>query len=146
VAVSGTTLGTGTGSSWVSETLWSKAGGSPSTLEPKPSWQTKGDGMRDVADVAFDADPSPGSIIIVNGSNAQYGGTSLAAPLSAATWARMLAGHASLGFAGPHLYTVPASVYHDVTSGSNGAETATTGWDYASGFGSTIVTNLNSSL
>lgn len=146
VAVSGTTLGTGTGNSWASETLWSKAGGSPSTVEAKPSWQTKGDSMRDVADVAFDADPNSGSIIIVNGSNAQYGGTSLAAPLFAATWARMLAGHATLGFAGPHLYTVPTSVYHDITSGSNGAETATTGWDFASGFGSTIVTNLNTSL
>jgi len=147
IAVSGTSLSTGTSNSWVSETLWSKAGGSPSTVEPKPSWQTQGGGTtRDVADVAFDADPNSGAIIIVNGSNAQYGGTSLAAPLFAATWARMLAGHSSLGFAGPHLYTVPTSVYHDVTSGSNGAETATTGWDFASGFGSTIVTNLNSSL
>jgi pseudomonalisin/xanthomonalisin len=147
IAVSGTTLGTGTGNSWASETLWSKAGGSPSTVEPKPSWQTQGGGTtRDVADVAFDADPSSGAVIIVNGSNAQYGGTSLAAPLFAATWARMLAGHSSLGFAGPHLYQVPASVYHDVTSGSNGGETATTGWDYASGFGSIIVSNLNSSL
>jgi len=146
VAVSGTTLGTGASNSWVGETLWSSSGGSPSTLEPKPSWQTKGDSMRDVADVAFDADPNSGAVIIVNGSNAQYGGTSLSAPLFAAVWARMLAGHASLGFAGPHLYTAPSSVYHDITSGSNGAETATTGWDYASGFGSTIVTNLNSSL
>jgi pseudomonalisin/xanthomonalisin len=37
-------------------------------------------------------------------------------------------------------------VYHDVTSGSNGGETAGPGWDYASGFGSIIVSNLNSSL
>jgi len=147
VAVSGTTLGTGSNNSWAGESLWSKAGGSPSTVEPKPSWQTQGSGStRDVADVAFDADPNSGSIIIVNGSNAQYGGTSLAAPLFAATWARMLAGHSSLGFAGPHLYQVPASVYHDVTSGSNGGETASAGWDYASGFGSIIVSNLNASL
>lgn len=147
VAVSGTTLTTGTNNSWVSETLWSKAGGSPSTVEPKPSWQTQGGGTkRDVADVAFDADPNSGSVIIVNGSNAQYGGTSLAAPLFAATWARMLAGHSTLGFAGPHLYQVPTSVYHDITSGSNGGETATVGWDYASGWGSTIVSSLNSNL
>ncbi|MEI7037182.1 S53 family peptidase [Fulvimonas yonginensis] len=147
VAVSGTTLGTGSNNSWASETLWSKAGGSPSTVEPKPSWQTQGGGStRDVADVAFDADPNSGAVIIVNGSNAQYGGTSLSAPLFAATWARMLAGHASLGFAGPHLYQVPSSVYHDVTSGSNGGESAGTGWDYASGFGSIIVGNLNASL
>lgn len=147
VAVSGTTLTTGTGNSWAGETLWSKAGGSPSTVEPKPSWQTQGGGTtRDVADVAMDADPNSGAVIIVNGSNAQYGGTSLAAPLFAATWARMLAGHSTLGFAGPHLYQVPTNSYHDITSGSNGGETATVGWDYASGFGSTIVTNLNSNL
>jgi pseudomonalisin/xanthomonalisin len=147
VAVSGTTLTTGTNSSWVSETLWSKAGGSPSTVEPKPSWQTQGGGTtRDVADVAFDADPNSGSVIIVNGSNAQYGGTSLSAPLFAATWARMLAGHATLGFAGPHLYQVPTNSYHDIASGSNGGETATAGWDLASGFGSVIVTNLYSNL
>jgi pseudomonalisin/xanthomonalisin len=147
IAVSGTTLTTGAANSWVSETLWSKAGGSPSTVEPKPSWQTQGGGTtRDVADVAFDADPNSGSIIIVNGSNAQYGGTSLAAPLFAATWARMLASHGTLGFAGPHLYTVSTAAYHDITSGSNGGETATVGWDYASGFGSTIVSALNTGL
>lgn len=147
VAVSGTTLTTGTSNSWVSETLWSKAGGSPSTVEPKPSWQTQGGGTtRDVADVAFDADPNSGSIIIVNGSNAQYGGTSLSAPLFAATWARMLAAHPGLGFAAPHLYTVSTASYHDITSGSNGGETATVGWDYASGFGSGIVSALNAGL
>jgi pseudomonalisin len=147
IAVSGTSLSTGASNSWVSETLWSKAGGSPSTVEPKPSWQTKGGGTtRDVADVAFDADPNSGSIIIVNGSNAQYGGTSLSAPLFAATWARMLAAHPTLGFAGPHLYTVSTASYHDITSGSNGGETATVGWDYASGFGSAIVSALNAGL
>ena len=147
VAVSGTSLSTGTSSSWVSETLWSGSGGSPSTVEPKPSWQTQGGGTtRDVADVAFDADPNSGAIIIVNGSNAQYGGTSLSAPLFAAIWARMLAAHPTLGFAAPHLYTASAASYHDITSGSNGGETATVGWDYASGFGSGIVSALNAGL
>ncbi len=147
IAVSGTSLTTGTSNSWVGETLWSGSGGSPSTVEPKPSWQTQGGGTtRDVSDVAFDADPNSGSIIIVNGSNAQYGGTSLSAPLFAATWARMLAAHPTLGFAGPHLYTVSTASYHDITSGSNGGETATVGWDYASGFGSGIVSALNAGL
>ena len=146
IAVSGTSLSTGTNNSWVGETLWSKSGGSPSTVEAKPSWQTQGDGMRDVSDVAYDADPNSGAIIIVNGSNAQYGGTSLAAPLFAATWARMLAGHPTLGFAGPHLYTVSTAAYHDITSGSNGAESAAPGWDYASGWGSIMVSALNAGL
>ena len=146
IAVSGTTLSTGSGNAWQGETLWSKSGGSPSTVEAKPSWQTKGTSTRDVADVAFDGDPNSGAIIIVNGANAQYGGTSLSAPLFAATWARMLAGHGTLGFAGPHLYTAPTSIYHDITSGSNGGESATTGWDLASGFGSVILGNANTSL
>jgi pseudomonalisin/xanthomonalisin len=147
VAVSGTTLTTGVSSSWVSETLWSKAGGSPSTVEPKPSWQTQGGGTtRDVADVALDADPNSGVIIVLNGGSAQYGGTSLAAPLFAGVWARMLAAHPGLGFAAPHLYTLSEANYHDITSGSNGGETAGPGWDYASGFGSTIVSALNTSL
>jgi len=147
VAVSGTSLTTDSSGNWLGETLWSSAGGSPSTVEPKPSWQTQGGGTtRDVADVAFDADPNSGAIIIVNGSNAQYGGTSLSAPLFAATWARMLAAHPGLGFAAPHLYTVSTATYHDITSGSNGGETATVGWDYASGFGSGIVSALNAGL
>jgi pseudomonalisin/xanthomonalisin len=147
VAVSGTSLVTDGSGNWLGETLWSGTGGSPSTVEPKPSWQTQGGGTtRDVADVAFDADPNSGAIIIVNGSNAQYGGTSLSAPLFAATWARMLAAHPGLGFAAPHLYTVSTASYHDVTSGSNGGETATVGWDYASGFGSGIVSALNAAL
>jgi len=146
VAVSGTTLTTSS-TAWTGETLWSKAGGSPSTVEPKPSWQTQGGGTtRDVADVAYDADPNSGSIIIVNGANAQYGGTSLAAPLFAATWARALAGKSTLGFAAPHLYTVSTNSYHDIVSGSNGGETATVGWDYASGFGSINVSNLYGNL
>ncbi|HET6631184.1 MAG TPA: S53 family peptidase [Rhodanobacteraceae bacterium] len=146
IAVSGTTLSTDSSGNWYGETLWADAGGSPSTVEPKPDWQTLGDNHRDVADVAFDADPYSGSIIVVNGGLAQYGGTSLSAPLFAATWARMLAAHPGLGFAGPYLYNVSTGVYHDITSGSNGGETATAGWDYASGFGSIDVSALNASL
>ena len=141
VAVGGTTLTTsGTGNTtWSNETVWSGTGGSPSTVEPKPSWQTTGSGTnRGVPDIAFDADPNSGSIIIVNGANAQYGGTSLASPLFVGTWARALAGKPSLGFAAPHLYTLPANAYHDVTSGSNGGYSATVGWDYTTGFGSFI--------
>jgi subtilase family serine protease len=146
IAAAGTTLNAST-TTWSSETVWSGSGGSQSTFEPKPSWQTLWSGSRrGVADIAFDGDPNSGSKVVVNGSLQQIGGTSLSAPLFAATWARMLAGHGTLGFAGPHLYTAPTSIYHDITSGSNGGESATTGWDLASGFGSIIVGNANTSL
>lgn len=138
VAVGGTTLNATT-TTYNSETVWVSGGGSISTFEPKQSWQngvltgTK----RGLPDVSFDADPNTGSKIILNGAIAQYGGTSLAAPIFAGAWARLLATNPSLGFAGPMLYnTLTAADYHDVTSGNNGGETASVGWDLATGFGS----------
>jgi subtilase family serine protease len=92
VAVTGTTLDAST-TTWASEVVWNRSGGSPSTVEPKPSWQnvlvpgTK----RGVADVTFDADPSTGTLIYVYGGIQQWGGTSLAAPIFAGLWARVIA-------------------------------------------------------
>jgi pseudomonalisin len=145
VAVGGTTLDAST-TTWSSETVWSGAGGSPSTIEPKPSWQdalvpgTK----RGVPDIAFDANPNSGAVIYLNGGTAQYGGTSLASPLFVAEWARMIAiKGTAIGFAAPQLYLLPAKVFHDITVGSNGAETATVGYDFASGRGSVILSVLS---
>ena len=138
VAVGGTTLNAST-TTYSSETVWSGGGGSISTFEPKPSWQAGvlSGNYRGVPDIAFDADPNSGAKIIVNGAITQVGGTSLASPLFVGSWARLLAGHPSLTFAAPYLYqTLTATDYHDVTSGNNGGETATIGWDLATGFGS----------
>ncbi len=138
VAVGGTTLNAST-TTYTSESVWSGGGGSISKFEAKPTWQAGvlSGNFRGVPDIAFDADPNSGSKIILNGSIAQYGGTSLAAPLFAGAWARLLATNPSLGFAAPYLYqTLTAADYHDVTSGNNGGETASAGWDLATGFGS----------
>ena len=151
VAVGGTTLNA-TATTWQGETVWSGTGGSPSTFEPIPSWQVgvgqnAGHTTRGVPDIAFDADPNSGSIIIVNGSSAQYGGTSLSSPLFVGFWARMIAVKGTgIGFAAPKLYQLPASAFHDVTSGSNGAESAAPGWDYCTGFGSIIMGQAAASL
>lgn len=151
VAVGGTTLNATT-TTWQGETVWSKTGGSPSTFEPIPSWQVgvgqnAGHTTRGVPDIAFDGDPNSGAIIIVNGSSAQYGGTSLSSPLFVGFWARMIAAKGTgIGFAAPKLYQLPASAFHDVTSGSNGGETAAPGWDYCSGFGSIIMSQAAASL
>lgn len=151
VAVGGTTLNATT-TTWQGETVWSGTGGSPSTFEPIPSWQVgvgqnAGSQYRGVPDIAFDADPNSGAIIVVNGSPAQYGGTSLASPLFVGFWARMIAAKGTgIGFAAPKLYQLPASAFHDVTSGSNGAENAAPGWDYCSGFGSIIMSQAALSL
>lgn len=147
IAAAGTTLNAST-TTWSSETVWNGSGGSQSTFEPKPSWQTLWSGpRRGVADIAYDADPNSGSKVIVDGSTEQIGGTSLAAPLFAGAWARMIAAKGtSLGFAGPLIYQAPASAFHDITSGNNGGETAGPGYDLASGRGSVIMSQLLSSL
>ena len=151
VAVGGTTLNATT-TNWQGETVWSSTGGSPSTFEPIPSWQVgvgqnAGHTTRGVPDIAFDADPNSGAIIVVNGSPAQYGGTSLSSPLFVGFWARMIAAKGTgIGFAAPKLYQVPASAFHDVTSGSNGGETAAPGWDYCTGLGSIIMSQAATSL
>jgi xanthomonalisin len=151
VAVGGTTLNATT-STWQGETVWSDTGGSASTFEPIPSWQVgvgqnAGSQYRGVPDIAFDADPNSGAIIVVNGSPAQYGGTSLSSPLFVGFWARMIAAKGTgIGFAAPKRYQLPAAAFHDVTSGSNGGESAAPGWDYTTGFGSIIMSQAATSL
>lgn len=146
IAVGGTTLNT-SGSTYTSETAWSGSGGSPSLVEPRPTWQTAVTGsFRVVPDVAFDADPNSGALVIVNGRNEQIGGTSLAAPLFTGSWARLLAAHTSLGFAGPHIYKLPAGDYHDVTSGNNGGFSAGPGYDDVTGRGSFNLGTVNGNI
>jgi subtilase family serine protease len=148
VAVGGTTLDAST-TTWSSETVWVDAGGSPSTFEPKPSWQnalvpgTK----RGLPDIAMDADPNSGSEVYVNGGLEQWGGTSLASPIFVGLWARIIAiKGTTVGFAAPLLYQLPVADFHDITVGNNGGEAAKMGYDFASGRGSVILSALASQL
>jgi len=149
MAISGTTLNAST-TTWTSEVVWNTlasgngaTGGSQSTYEPKPSWQTLWSGpRRGVADVAFSGDPNSGAKIVLNGGSAQYGGTSLAAPIFAGLWARVIAVKGTnVGFAGPLVYQLPAGDFHDVTSGNNNGSTAGPGYDLATGRGSIILSS-----
>lgn len=140
VAVSGTTL-RASDTTWARENVWLGAGGSPSSANAAQAWQaplTYGPfaGQRG-PDVAFDANPASGELVLVRGGTqyAQVGGTSLSAPLFAGAWARLLQGNPDLGFAAPHLYTLPATALHDVIAGNNGY-LAKRGWDWATGLGS----------
>ena len=143
IAVAGTTLNAST-TTWSSETVWAGSGGSQSTFEPKPSWQTLWTGpRRGVADVAFDGNPSSGARVIVRGATQQIGGTSLSAPLFSGLWARVIAAKGTaIGFAGPLIYQLPTSSFHDVTSGNNAGSTAAVGYDLASGRGSMIISSV----
>ncbi len=142
IAVGGTTLYTDSNGNYGGETAWSGTGGSPSLYEPKPSWQNAvvSGSYRGVPDIAFDADPYSGAIIVVNGQLQQYGGTSLASPLFVGSWARIQsANNARLGFPASWIYSRGAQntpAFRDVTSGSNGGYSAAAGWDYTTGFGS----------
>ena len=166
MAVGGTTLSTTGGNAWAGETVWScssasscqqsssgGAGGGPSLTEKAPSWQIAAgvlgtSTMRGVPDISFDASPDTGALVLVNGTQEQIGGTSLAAPLWAGFWARIQSAHAdSLAFPAPTMYQGGAANpgwFHDVTSGNQGYP-ATIGWDYASGWGSVDVANFSAS-
>ena len=146
IAVGGTSLYTDSNANYGGEVVWNNSygssGGSPSTVESQPAWQmgVVPGSFRGVPDIAFDADPASGAIIIVNGASAQYGGTSLAAPIFVGAYARIqTANNARLGFPASWIYKYgaqQAQPFHDVTSGSNGAYSAAPGWDYTTGFGS----------
>lgn len=159
VAVGGTTLITDSNNNYVSESAWIDGGGGISSYELAPAWQNPyltGQGRtlyRGVPDIAADADPYSGAVLIVNYNPStqayvteQVGGTSLSAPLSTGAWTRVWSyfGDPTYFFA-PYIYAFvpeyPTAWGHDVTSGCNGKNTsrsycATTGWDYTTGFGS----------
>jgi pseudomonalisin/xanthomonalisin len=165
VSVGGTLLGT-TGTTWTSETVWActssatcqqsadgGAGGGPSLTEAAPSWQVNAGVLgtstkRGTPDIALDADPSSGALVLVNGATEQIGGTSLAAPLFTGFWARVQSmNNNSLPFPSSNLYARAAAnpgMFHDVVSGKNGGYSAKAGWDYASGYGSLNVANFAS--
>lgn len=142
IAVGGTTLSLDANGGYAGETAWSETGGSPSLYELIPAWQSGvvADTYRGVPDIAFDADPASGAVIVVNGQSQQWGGTSLASPLFVGGWLRIqAANNARLGFPASWIYRHGAQntpAYHDVVSGSNGGYSAAAGWDYTTGFGS----------
>jgi subtilase family serine protease len=144
-AVGGTTLNLTSGGARSSETAWSGAGSGCSSYIPKPSWQKDtGCSRRSVADVSADADPNTGAAVYDSVSYQgvtgwfQVGGTSLASPLVAATYA--LAGNAGGVTSGSYPYSNAGSLY-DVVSGSNGSCggsylcTAGSGYDGPTGLG-----------
>ncbi|GAX55269.1 S53 family peptidase [Streptomyces olivochromogenes] len=154
--VGGTKLTVTSSNAWSKEVAWSGGGGGKSSVFKIPSWQTAvqksaGGGYRQVPDVSAHANPSPGVSIYSQGSWSSVGGTSAAAPEWAAFAAlynqqAAAAGKANLGFANPALYTASGTGFHDVTSGSNGAYSAATGWDFTTGWGSYNAATLASKL
>jgi len=108
-------------------------GGGFSKVFPMPTWQLgapSGPG-RMVPDVAANADPNTGYLIVLNGQEVQIGGTSAVAPLYAGLFAAF---GPKLGFVTPKLWQNP-SAFVDIIHGSNGQYSASVGPDPCTGLG-----------
>ncbi len=159
VSVGGTDLVTTKAAGpWASETAWVDSGGgiSPDGIAI-PSWQklsgvinssNKGSTtLRNGPDVSANANFSfytcaDQTTCLAN----SYGGTSFAAPM----WAAYIAlvnqqlvanGKATIGFINPTIYaqnvtSAYTTDFHDITSGTSGSYSATTGYDLVTGWGS----------
>jgi len=138
---------------WGSPIDQSGGGGGASQFYAAPAFQknemqASARGLRQVPDVAADADPSTGFHIVFGGQDGQAGGTSAATPLWAATIALInqdlkQKGLREVGFANPALYWIGEnsaklnpSPFHDVMAGNNLYFDAAAGWDFATGWGS----------
>jgi subtilase family serine protease len=161
VAVGGTTLTLNSSNSISSETAWSSSGGGISAYESLPGYQTAAvtnnpnipggtPTNRTNPDVSYNANPNTGFAVYdtvrYSGHSGWFevGGTSAGAPqwsalVAIANEGRALAGLTSLsgGQTLPALYS-NASTLHDITSGSNNAYSAGTGYDLVTGLGSPI--------
>ena len=164
VSVGGTDLTTASAAGpWKSETAWVDSGGgiSPDGIAI-PSWQAaagvinssnKGSTtLRNGPDVSANANFTFYVCADQTTCTANnYGGTSFAAPM----WAAYIAlanqqavanGDSTLGFINPTIYaqnesggaltTAYATDFHDITSGTSGSYSATTGYDLVTGWGS----------
>jgi subtilase family serine protease len=153
-AVGGTHLTRDSSTRGWSESVWSTsstegAGSGCSARDPQPTWQsslttvTGACSRRAVADVAAVADPATGVAVYDSYSYQGYsgwlvfGGTSVASPLIASTYA--LAGNAASVTYGSNPYSNTGSL-NDVTTGQTASCgtvlcTAGTGWDGPTGLG-----------
>jgi len=156
IAVGGTSLELARDGSIASETAWASGGGGRSVLFKRPAWQ-QGPGVpagadRLVPDVCAAADPNTGAFLVLHGKPTAIGGTSWSAPVWAGlcallNQARVNAGEQPLAYLNPLLYPLGgANGFHDVTSGSNGAYHAGTGYDLVTGLGSPNLAALLASL
>jgi kumamolisin len=156
IGVGGTTLHLHGDGSVDAETAWIGSGGGSSIFFARPAWQT-GPGVPDgdtrlVPDVALAANPNTGALVILHGQNVQIGGTSWSAPVWAGFCALInealaRAGKPALGFANPAFYQLAGTAaFRDITIGTNGAFTASQGYDRVTGIGVPDVAELIKAL
>lgn len=148
VACGGTKLELNPDGTRASETAWtpgllgqdgSTGGGISAIYDKTPTWQNAAFNQspqgRRVPDVAGNADPTSGFLVMIDGREQQVGGTSAVAPMYAAFQAIFNAienGH--VGRLPQRFYENP-SAFLDVTQGDNGAFRAGPGFDCVTGLG-----------
>jgi hypothetical protein len=167
VAVGGTQLKLNADNTYSTEIGWGSAalsnepafggsGGGTSVYEAEPAYQQgfQSTGKRTIPDVAFDADPSTGFVVVdtylTSNLYSEAGGTSAAAPcwaglIAIANQIRVAQGHGTLNGATetlPALYALPASDFHDIVAGSIGGFNAGPGYDEVTGRGTPIANLL----
>ena len=132
-----------------SETGWTGSGGGLSNLFLPPSYQASlGAPTRVVPDVAADADPATGVVIVLNGRQLTIGGTSASSPIwagfaSLINQARIAAHKKPLGQLNPRIYGLLGSNnFHDDIGGCNGDYCAVKGYDLVTGLGSPVMNKL----
>ena len=153
-SIGGTSLMVGPHGRYLGDETWGHptaigfegTGGGKSTVFAEPSWQygptVPQDGVRNVPDVAMNANPYTGMRVYIQGRWVLAGGDSATGPQWAAlvALADQVAGR-PLGFLNPRLYAIGRSssrttAFHDVVYGYNGYYHAKVGWDFTSGWGS----------
>jgi hypothetical protein len=157
IAAGGTHLSIDGAGNWLGETGWAGSGGGISSVEAEPAYQkgvvTQTTTRRANPDVAYDSDPNSGFAVYDTMNNPtsapwyQVGGTSAASPQWAALTAIADQGRALIGLGSldgptqllPKLYSLAATDFHDITSGSSTGSPS-----YPSGPGYDLVTGRGS--
>ena len=144
VSAGGTQVNRNSGGAYTNQTAWSDGGGGDSRYESRPSYQSSISSIvgthRGTPDLSFDA--SGGSPVAVYNSSCYGGwlevyGTSVASPSLAgiindagqfktSSNAENTLIYSNMGF---------TNYFTDITSGSCGTHSATTGWDFCTGVG-----------
>jgi len=154
ISCGGTTLNRSNNGTLLSETAWADTGCGLSAYEPRPIFQNVISSIvgnrRGSNDISFDADPNTGVYVYDStplwGENGWWilGGTSVSSPCLSAVV--NLAASSGNGFAVSsqaeelRFYSnlKNATVFRDITSGTDGRLRSSVGWDFITGVGSPI--------
>ena len=162
VSVGGTDLSLSPSGRRQQETAWKDGGGGASRVFEIPAFQGRffnifgmADGMRGTPDVSMSASFSPGVPVFVSqlGGWTNVGGTSLACACFSGVCAGIKERHPEietstdvLSFlyskAGGDGYVFPQYDFHDITVGKSGDNFAGKGWDFATGLGSPVISQI----